>query len=280
MVLARMGRVEDAKRKLALFRRVANQEPHLGSPMMGRYLALAEAEVLWEEASRREAEEVHREAAETFAGTVTPTDVWVLLEERLTEVGEMDRAEQVWQRAHESNPETGHWHNYDLATRRWAELLKRESAPKRPLSCWRKWPTRWSRWNRAVRSPPTGRCLPWSNDRLTQCVQPASSSLPRWFCVLRGKITYGIRVADQKAAGSTPAEGTRDPPQGGCCHSGGSSCCGCWSLRCAGFHRCAGRQMVRQAVAVFGGLHSLSPVLFLGRPRQLIPANPGDRIAT
>jgi hypothetical protein len=29
--------------------------------------------------------------------------------------------------------------------------------------------------------------------------------------------------------------------------------------------------MVRQAVAVLGGLHSLSPVLFLGRPRQLTP---------
>jgi hypothetical protein len=49
MVLAQLARAEDAERKLALFRRGANQEPHFGSPMTGGYLALAEAEVLWAE---------------------------------------------------------------------------------------------------------------------------------------------------------------------------------------------------------------------------------------
>jgi len=126
IVLARMGRVQDAKKKLALFRRAANQEPHLGSPIMGGYLALAEAEVLWTEGSRQQAEQAYREAAEAFAGTVTATDVWVLLAERLTEAGELGRAEQIWQRARESGRKTGHQYKHKLATLRQAELLWRK----------------------------------------------------------------------------------------------------------------------------------------------------------
>lgn len=78
------------------------------------------------EGSRRRAEQVYREAADAFAGTVTATGVWVLLGERLTETGELDRAEQVWQRARKSDRETGHRHKYNLATMRWAELLQTE----------------------------------------------------------------------------------------------------------------------------------------------------------
>jgi tetratricopeptide (TPR) repeat protein len=126
MVLARMGRIEDAKRKLALFPQRANREPHFDPSKSGGYLALAEAEILWAEGSRRQAEELYRESAAAFAGTVTATDVWVLLGERLTETGELDRAGQVWQRARESGRETGHWHKYNLATLRSAELLRRE----------------------------------------------------------------------------------------------------------------------------------------------------------
>jgi ATP/maltotriose-dependent transcriptional regulator MalT len=121
-----MGRVEDARRKLALFHQRASQEPHLGPPMMGGYLALAEAEVLWAEDSRRQAEMLYVEAAEEFAETVTATDVWVLLGERLTEAGELARAKQVWQRARKSGRKTGHQHKYNLATLRCAELLREQ----------------------------------------------------------------------------------------------------------------------------------------------------------
>lgn len=73
--------------------------------------------------SRQQAEQAYREPAGVFAGTVTATDVWVLLGERLTAAGELHRAKQVWQRARESGRKTGHRHKYNLPTFRRADLL-------------------------------------------------------------------------------------------------------------------------------------------------------------
>jgi tetratricopeptide (TPR) repeat protein len=120
-VLALLDQVEEAERRLGDLRRETEEEDDFALWML-----LGEADVAWALGDHRAAERVYREAAEQFRGALIATDIWVILAERLEEIGQTERAIETWRRARESGRRTGNQYKYLIATLACAKHLLAE----------------------------------------------------------------------------------------------------------------------------------------------------------